>query len=66
MKYLIILMISFLAIDELHSQAPSKIWHFGINAGIDFNYDPPRKITNGNHSFDEGGVTLTDENEKSL
>jgi gliding motility-associated-like protein len=62
MKYLITFLISFLATELVYSQAPSKIWHFGVNAGIDFNYDPPKQITNGNHSFDEGGVTLTDEN----
>lgn len=65
-KYLIKFWISviFLLIVKisLKSQSVSKIWHFGINAGIDFNFNPPQKINNGNHSFHEGGVTLTDEN----
>ena len=44
------------------AQIVPKIWYFGRNAGIDFNSNPPKPITSGNHSIQEGGVTITDEN----
>ena len=51
-----------LANNSTIGQQVSRIWYFGDNAGIDFNYQPPLKIEAGNHSINEGGVTITDEN----
>ncbi|MCC7298582.1 MAG: gliding motility-associated C-terminal domain-containing protein [Bacteroidia bacterium] len=48
-----------------HGQkAGSKVWYFGLNAGIDFTQNPPLGITNGSLSTNEGCAAVTDLNGK--
>lgn len=56
--------ISF-AICKLEAQsAGSKIWYFGINAGVDFTTSPPSALTNGQVNTDEGCAAVSDQNGK--
>ena len=38
----------------------ANIWYFGINAGLDFNFSPPRALTDGSILTYEGCTTITD------
>jgi hypothetical protein len=46
------------------AQTENKIWYFGENAGLDFNFEPPKALTNGMMTVDEGcGVVCNPEGE---
>lgn len=44
----------------LSAQKEGNIWHFGFNAGIDFNSGSPVAITNGSLSTWEGSASICD------
>lgn len=57
--------ISVVSVSELSAQsAGSKIWYFGINAGVDFTTNPPSALTNGQVYTDEGCAAVSDANGK--
>lgn len=44
------------------AQGEANIWYFGINAGLDFNTDPPTPLTDGVLSTSEGCASVADKN----
>ena len=59
MRILIIIFVIFST--GLKGQYPSKIWYFGTNLGIDFNFTPPKSLINKNIDQSESTCTVTDE-----
>jgi PKD repeat protein len=50
----------------LFCQKQTAIWFFGRNAGLDFNYIPPKPLLNGKIDKEEGNGCLSDKNGKLL
>jgi len=50
----------FLLSSALAAQNETKIWYFGVNAGLDFNTSPPTILTNGVMSTPEGCASASD------
>lgn len=48
------------------AQGEANIWYFGNYAGLDFNYDPPRPLTDGKLKALEGCASVADKNGKML
>ena len=46
MKKLLALLLLFIGI-QTFSQKQANIWYFGQGAGVDFNFSPPRALTDG-------------------
>ncbi|MCE9540591.1 MAG: PKD domain-containing protein [Bacteroidetes bacterium] len=44
------------------AQGEANIWYFGVNAGLDFNTDPPTPLTDGVLSTSEGCASVADKN----
>ncbi len=42
------------------AQGEANIWYFGVNAGVDFNYNPPIALTNSAMVANEGTAVLSD------
>ncbi len=47
-------------IPSVQAQKQANIWHFGSNAGLDFNFTPPKAITNSSLSALEGCASICD------
>jgi gliding motility-associated-like protein len=58
MKFVFILLILFNC-PALYAQQ-GNIWYFGYNAGVDFNYNPPRPLTDGRLVTEEGCAAMSD------
>ncbi len=50
----------------LSAQNQVKVWYFGINVGLDFNYNPPLVLRDGETSSFEGCSSMSDNNGKLL
>jgi len=61
MKKTIILFLLFIGLHS-YSQKQANIWYFGQNAGIDFNFTPPKALLDGELSTLEGCSTFSDAN----
>lgn len=63
LKYLILALSVFSGI-ELYSQEYKRaaIWYFGNNAGLDFNYNPPKSLNNSLMDSYEGCASISDTN----
>ena len=61
MKKNITIFLLFIVV-QLFSQKQANIWYFGQNAGIDFNFSPPRALGDGELDTDEGCSTFSDAN----
>ena len=48
------------------AQKEANIWYFGNQAGIDFNYSPPKVLLDGSVYSWEGSAVIADENGKLL
>lgn len=42
------------------AQGEANIWYFGVNAGVDFNYNPPIALTNSAMVANEGTAVISD------
>ncbi len=60
MKKSIFLLIILFTVYLCPAQTENKIWYFGENAGLDFNYDPPKAITNNRIIVEEGSGVVCD------
>lgn len=49
-----------------YAQKEGNIWYFGGQAGLDFNYNPPKVLLDGADGSYEGGACLSDHNGKLL
>lgn len=56
------LLILVFIFQPLICQEENKIWYFGARAGLDFNYDPPKVLTNSEMYADEGCGVVCDTN----
>ena len=61
MKKTITLFLLFIGLHS-YSQKQANIWYFGQNAGIDFNFTPPKALLDGELSTLEGCSTFSDAN----
>lgn len=61
MKKTITLFLLFIGL-HTYSQKQANIWFFGENAGVDFNFTPPRALDNGELNTLEGCSTFSDAN----
>jgi hypothetical protein len=59
MKKTITLFLLFIGLHS-YSQKQANIWYFGENAGIDFNFTPPKALLDGELSTLEGCSTFSD------
>ena len=59
MKKTITLFLLFIGL-YTYSQKQANIWYFGQNAGIDFNFTPPKALLDGELSTLEGCSTFSD------
>ncbi|HIF15421.1 MAG TPA: hypothetical protein EYQ86_08960, partial [Bacteroidetes bacterium] len=57
-KYIILSLLIFL-ISTVYSQNEKNNWHFGYNAGITFNTNPPSYIMSGSIQL-EGSSSISD------
>lgn len=48
------------------AQKEGNIWYFGTNAGLDFNYSPPKALLDGKLYTNEGCSSVSDKNGKLL
>ena len=61
MKTVFSFFISILLLSPLClGQKQTNIWYFGLNAGLDFNFNPPKTLLNGNLYHFEGNGCLAD------
>ena len=58
MKKLLALLLLFIGI-QTFSQKQANIWYFGQGAGVDFNFSPPRALTDGQLYTLEGCSTFS-------
>ena len=61
MKRLLTFFLLFLVL-QIFSQKQANIWYFGQNAGIDFNFTPPKALADGELDTLEGCSTFSDAN----
>jgi gliding motility-associated-like protein len=59
MKKTITLFLLFIGL-HTYSQKQANVWYFGQNAGIDFNFTPPKALLDGELSTLEGCSTFSD------
>ena len=59
MKKLLLLLLLFIGL-QTFSQKQANIWYFGNFAGVDFNFSPPRPLTDGQLDTYEGCSTFSD------
>ena len=59
MKKTITLFLLFIGLHS-YSQKQANIWYFGENAGVDFNFTPPRALGDGELNTLEGCSTFSD------
>ena len=45
-----------------YAQKEANIWYFGVNAGLDFNYSPPKVLLDGQIVTAEGTSVISDKN----
>ncbi|MBO6517744.1 MAG: gliding motility-associated C-terminal domain-containing protein [Bacteroidia bacterium] len=50
----------------VYAQKQANIWYFGNKAGLDFNYSPPKALTNSAMNTAEGCASVADGNGKLL
>ena len=62
MKKIILFLVVILTSVNSYSQKQANIWYFGQNAGIDFNFTPPKALLDGELSTLEGCSTFSDAN----
>lgn len=62
MKYILLFLLFFILNNILFSQKEGNNWYFGMNAGLNFNTDPPTALTNGQLNTWEGCATVSDKN----
>ena len=61
MKRLLTFFLLFFVL-QIFSQKQANIWYFGQNAGIDFNFSPPKALGDGELNTLEGCSTFSDDN----
>ena len=61
MKRLLAFFLLFFVL-QIFSQKQANIWYFGQNAGLDFNFTPPKALANGELNTLEGCSTFSDAN----
>ena len=59
MKKLLTVLLLFIGL-QTFSQKQANIWYFGQGAGVNFNFSPPRALTNGQLYTLEGCSTFSD------
>ena len=57
---LLALLVLQLLCTSTFAQGEANIWYFGVNAGLDFNYNPPIALTNSAMVAYEGTAVLSD------
>jgi gliding motility-associated-like protein len=65
MRFIFIFLTMFASF-ALPAQKEVNIWHFGYEAGLNFNFDPPRVLTDGKLNTSEGCASICDKNGKLL
>jgi len=56
------ILIFFFCSGFLFAQKEANIWYFGHQCGLDFNFTPPKTLTNGKLNSLEGCASIADEN----
>jgi len=59
LRYALILLLSVKVLSA-EAQYEQHRWYFGVEAGLDFRYDPPRMLSDGKTSAQEGTATRCD------
>lgn len=57
---LLLLLLTLAAPVVARAQSANNVWYFGAQAGIDFNYSPPRSLADGQMDAPEGCASIAD------
>ncbi|HYG15037.1 MAG TPA: PKD domain-containing protein, partial [Bacteroidia bacterium] len=57
-KTIILAFFFLFALTSIRAQKEGSVWYFGHNAGLDFNFTPPKVLTNGAINTYEGCATV--------
>ncbi len=64
--FFILIGLALLLLQPLYAQKEGAVWYFGDHAGLDFNQQYPKPLTDGQISTHEGVASISDKNGKLL